>query len=127
MFSLKKIIVALSASLLFAALCTAQTKKRLQPGKIYEPGEKIYAPKYGFNGVVPEGWDGTLPRETEIFLLMPRTGIGGEVFTFVSEGNDLQSIREAWLRGTNMSESILIKAKDVVTTGDMITSEGRER
>jgi len=123
MFSFKNFIVAFAALLLVTELCSAQAKKRLQPGKIYEPGEKIYAPKYGFNGVVPEGWDGTLPRETEIFLLMPRTGIGGEVFTFVSVDNNLQSIREAWLKGANLSESILIKATDIVTEGDMISSE----
>lgn len=101
-----------------------QSKKRLQPGKIYEPGEKIYAPKYGFNSVVPEGWDGTLPREMEIFLLVPRPGMGGEVFTFASVGTDLESIRQNWIKGVNLSESILIKSKGEITTnGDMISAE----
>lgn len=116
----------LIAALLFAGVSTiAQSKKRLQPGKLYEPGQKIYAPRFGFESAVPAGWNGTLPRESEIFLLTPQTiNVGGEIFTFASAGSDLESIRAAWLKGTNLSETIIIKAKDNVTVnGDMISAE----
>lgn len=59
--------------LIFIALTfqsVAQKKKvRLQPGKMYEPGETLYAPRFGFIAKVPEGWEGILPRESEVFLL----------------------------------------------------------
>ena len=124
MTSTMKNIIILIALFISVEGIYAQSKKRLQPGKIYEPGEKIYAPKYGVNGVIPEGWDGTLPREMEIFLLMPRTAIGGEIFTFANDKKDLASIREGWLKGANLSESIIIKSNgDIVTNGDMISTE----
>jgi hypothetical protein len=116
----------LVAALLFVGESTsAQSKKRLQPGKLYEPGQKIYAPRFGFETVVPVGWNGTLPRESEIFLLTPQTiNVGGEIFTFQSAGTNLENIRAAWLRGTNLSETIIIKAKDSVSiNGDMIAAE----
>jgi hypothetical protein len=123
MLILKKACLFLMMLVIAGNVCS-QSRKRLQPGKLYEPGEKIYAPRYGFEGVVPEGWDGTLPRESEMFLLMPRTPIGGEVFTFSSVNADLKSIQDGWVKGVNLSETILIKAKGSPTIeGDMITAE----
>lgn len=119
-------IAFLLGIILFASdfVLAQEKKKRLQPGKLYEPGEKIYAPRYGFDSVIPEGWDGTLPRESEIFLLVPRTPIGGEVFTFASVGTDLKSIRESWMKGVNLSETIIIKAEgDAKIDGDMVSAD----
>jgi len=103
----------------------AQSGDRLQPGKLYESGQGIYAPRYGFRSAIPEGWEGTLPREMEIFLLMPdSTNVGGEIFTFVSEKSDLQSLRESWIQGVDLSESIRIQSKnEVVVQDEMISSE----
>lgn len=103
----------------------AQSAKRLQPGTLYQSGEKIYAPRYGFTAVVPDGWGGVLPRETEMFLLMPvgSTG-GGEIFTFAVQAKDIQSIKANWTKGAPLTESILIKsAGEIIEEGDMITSE----
>jgi hypothetical protein len=102
----------------------AQSTKRLQPGKLYNSGEKIYAPRYGFTSVVPERWEGTLPRDMEIFLLLPDTNtFGGEIFTFASEKNNLDALRETWLKGVSLSETIGIKAKDINVSGDMMSTE----
>jgi hypothetical protein len=121
-----KIVLVLAFMLFMTEDILAQNKKkRLQPGKLYEHGEKIYAPRFGFESVIPEGWEGTLPRESEIFLLMPDTiTIGGEIFTFASEATDLKSIRDNWLKGAKLSENMLIKAKgEPVINGDMISAE----
>src|SRR4051812_40045939 len=99
---------ALLLIILFTTNSFAQSKKqRLQPGKRYDAGQKIYAPKFGFESTIPTGWEGTLPRESEIFSLMPITPIGGQVFAFSSMGSDLKSMRETWMKGVNLSESIL--------------------
>jgi hypothetical protein len=107
------------------SVSNAQSKKRLQPGKMYSSGEVVYAPRYGFTSIVPQGWQGTLPRDMEIFLLVPDTiTTGGEVFSFVSVDGNTDAIREAWVEGVNLSEEITIKAKNVVMTeGDMISTE----
>jgi hypothetical protein len=90
---------------------TAQKKKaRLQPGKIYETGETLYAPRFGFTAKVPEGWEGILPRESEVFLLSTTTSTYGEIFVFGSEHGDLNTMQKNWNKGVDLSESIRIKA-----------------
>jgi hypothetical protein len=125
MLSRMKIGLLIAALLFVAGSTTAQSKKRLQPGKLYEPGHKIYAPRFGFETVVPEGWNGTLPRESEIFLLTRQTiNVGGEIFTFASAGGSVEEIRAAWVKGTNLSETIIIKANGNATVnGDMVSAE----
>ena len=76
-FSLFLLAIATSGQL-FAQ----STKNRLQPGRLYSPGEEIYAPKFGFTSRVPEGWVGALPRETEVFLLNANKGFFGEMYVF---------------------------------------------
>lgn len=114
------VVLCLITSLLFA-----QSGKRLHPGKMYESGEKIHAPRFGFNAEVPSGWQGMLPMDTEIFLLTPNTiDTGGEIFTFVSNKEDLQSIADGWKQGAKLSESLMIVAPGEITRDkDMISSE----
>jgi len=103
----------------------AQGKKtRLQPGKFYEAGETLYAPRFGFTATVPQGWQGSLPRESEVFLLQTiTTDVFGEIYVFGRERSELASLKKMWIEGTDLSESIRIKATNPVITGDMMTSE----
>ena len=102
----------------------AQGKNRLQPGKYYEAGESLYAPRFGFNAKVPTGWQGSLPRESEVFLLQTITpDVFGEIYVFGREQSDLQALKKTSLEGVELSETIRIKAKDPVIKGDMLSSE----
>ncbi len=100
-----------------------KNKSRLQPGRLYEPGETLYAPRFGFSAKVPEGWEGMLPRETEVFLLMTTTSTYGEVFMFGREQGDLNSMREAWMKGFELSESMRLKATAPAITDEMLMGE----
>ncbi|WP_254164472.1 hypothetical protein [Chryseosolibacter histidini] len=120
-----QIMVLLVTVMISVITATAQPeKKRLQPGKLYESGEVIYAPFYGFSSTVPANWKGTLPIDMEIFLLLPdTTGICGEIYTFASEKNDLSSLQKHWLRGVSFSPSIKVRATDITLENDMIMAE----
>jgi hypothetical protein len=99
--------------LLFLALSfqvSAQKKARLQPGKMYEPGETLFAPRFGFIATVPVGWEGILPRESEVFLLSTTTSTYGEIFVFGSEHGDLNTMLKNWSKGVDLSEGIRMKA-----------------
>jgi hypothetical protein len=98
-------------------------KSRLQPGRLYEPGETLYAPRFGFIAKVPEGWEGMLPRETEVFLLMTTTSTYGEVFMFGREKGDLNSMREAWINGFVLSETMRLKATAPAISNEMLMGE----
>src|SRR5687767_11385620 len=99
-------------------------KTRLQPGKLYDAGQTIYAPYYGFTSIVPEYWKGTVPMDMELFLLLPDTiSIGGEIYAFGSQKKNLSSLREQWLKGMAFSESIKIRATDIIMQNDALWSE----
>lgn len=102
----------------------AQTNKgRIQPGRLYEPGEMLYAPRFGFTAKVPEGWEGMLPRETEVFLLMTTTATYGEVFMFGREKGDLNSMRDAWVKGFELSETMKLKATNATIEEELLKAE----
>lgn len=88
----------------------AQKKKRIQPGKMYEAGDTLYAPRFGYISTVPTGWQGTLPRESEVFLLTTTTSTYGEIYVFGRGEGDLAVMAEAWMKGVDLSETIKIKA-----------------
>lgn len=107
----------------FSQVLLAQNlKNRIQPGKMYNAGDSIYTPRYGFSGQIPEGWVGVLPRETEVFLLNSTTGIFGEIFVFGREKVDLTQLAETWKAGVDISETVRLKATDPTIEGDLLYS-----
>lgn len=98
-------------------------KKRLQPGKMYEAGETLYAPRFGFTAKVPSGWEGQLPRESEVFLLTTTTSTYGEVYVFGREQGDLNSMREGWKKGFDLSENIKLVATNPTLENGVLSSE----
>lgn len=124
---------------LFVAVdSVAQKKKnRIEPGRMYSAGEKLYAPLFGFTASVPQGWEGMLPRESEVFLLTStRTDLFGEIYVFGRESGTLSVMAEVWARGFELSESIRMKAvkpeikegmlsSEVVAVGEYVNSQNK--
>ena len=99
-------------------------KSRIQPGRLYEAGATLFAPRYGFTGKVPEGWEGLLPRESEVFLLTTTTPtIYGEVFVFGRDQGDLPSMREAWTKGFDLNGSMKLKAISPILNDDLLSAD----
>lgn len=103
-------------------LFSQNLKNRIQPGKMYNAGDSIYAPRYGFSGQIPAGWVGVLPRETEVFLLNSASGTFGEIFVFGREKVDLAQLAETWKAGVDISETVRLKATDPTIEGDLLFS-----
>ena len=101
----------------------AQKRNRIQPGKIYATGETLYAPRYGFTAKVPAGWEGMLPRESEVFLLMTTTSTYGEIFVFGRDQGDLNTMKAGWVKGYDLSETILLKAVNPAIANDILSGE----
>jgi len=107
---MKKLLVLLFIGVL-AFSVQAQSRKRLQPGKMYSAGDTLYAPRDGFTTIIPQGWMGSLPRDTEVFLLVSTMNYG-EIFIFDRPQGNIDDIKAAWLKGTDLNETIKLKAKD---------------
>ncbi len=111
-FSLPAIFLLTFCWIMFSpVLLYAQGSENLRPGTIYEAGDALYAPTYGIRGEVPLGWQGGLPRDTELFLLLPAhvtTDI--QIYTFAVADN-LADIKQRWQKPIEISYGILAQPK----------------
>lgn len=100
------------------------SKSRLQAGRMYAPGETLYAPRLGFVAKVPVDWQGVLPRETEVFMLTTtNTSFYGEIYMFGKEQGDLTAMRDSWIKGFELTETIQLKASNPTITNGTLSSE----
>ena len=58
------------------------SQERLQAGRVYNPGEEINAPMVGLTSIIPEGWAGYLPQDTEMLLLANIENSEGSIYAF---------------------------------------------
>lgn len=118
-----KPLLFLIATILSVQSLAQNKKSRLQPGRLYAGGETIFAPRLGFTAKVPDGWQGLLPQETEVFSLSSITSVFGEMYVFGREQGDLSSMKASWANGIDFTESIRLKAKDPVISNGILSSE----
>lgn len=119
----KRNLLLLFIATVMAIQSVAQKKTRLQPGRLYNGGETLYAPHYGFTAKVPEGWQGLLPEGTQVFSLSSMTSVFGEIYVFGSEQGDINSMQALWGKGIDFTETIRLKAKDPVIKNGILSSE----
>lgn len=100
----------LSVGLLIAATTHAQLpSNRLKPGTLYHAGDTIRSPRIGLSTRIPDGWAGVLPRDTEVFLLMPENNTVGEIYVVLNEKVDIQEQRARWERGMDLAEGLSLE------------------
>jgi hypothetical protein len=118
------ILAIILIGVLFHFPALAQSgKKKIQPGRMYNSLDTLYAPSYGFTSQVPAGWIGTLPRESEVFLLTASNGPFGEIFVFGRTSTDLQQLAELWKQGVDVTETVRLKAIDPKISEQLLQSE----
>ncbi len=100
---------------------------RLRPGTMHHPGDSVHSPRLGLSARIPEGWDGVLPRDTEVFLLMSNTNIVGEMFVVVNEKLDLAGQRKRWESGSELSPGLKLQIDGGITVreGDILSANGK--
>lgn len=117
------LILIIIAATIFHPVLAQTGKKRIQPGRMYNSLDTLYAPSFGFTSQVPAGWIGTLPRESEVFLLTASNGPFGEIFVFGRAAIDLQQLAELWKQGVDVTETLRLKAIDPKVSGLLLQSE----
>jgi len=116
-------IIFLIAATVFHPAWGQSSKKKIQPGRMYNSLDTLYAPSYGFTSQVPVGWVGTLPRESEVFLLTTGNGGFGEMYVFGRAATDLQQLLELWKQGVDVTDKLRLKAIDPKVSGQILQSE----
>jgi hypothetical protein len=90
---------------------------------MYNSQDTLFSPSYGFTSQVPVGWVGTLPRETEVFLLTTGNGGFGEIFVFGRAEVDLPQLSELWKEGVDVTDNLRLKALDPKISNQILQSE----
>ena len=108
--------------LLLLPLAVMGQPKRLQPGKMYEGGEVLFAPRFGFTSTVPAGWSGLLPRESEVFLLSAQT-LPAQIYVFGIEHDNLNAMKARWEKGIDVDEDVNVWAKAASIQNGILSSE----
>lgn len=84
-------------------------QQKITPGQVYNAGDKIYAPKLGFEATIPVGWMGTLPQNSSIFLLSSLKGLDGQIYV-LGDTTDFETMKIGWLRGLDLDETRVLKS-----------------
>ena len=98
---------------------------RIRPGILYQPGDTIHAPRYGINAIIPEGWAGILPRETEMFLLMSKDNPQSSIYAFGFEDTKA-ALWSRWNTGPGIeveNNIKLVRSSKVFERGDAIAAD----
>ena len=102
-------------------LTSAMAQERLRPAQRYDEGEVIFAPTFGMKSKVPKGWVGVLPRDTEVFLMMPKAG-DGEIYV-TADSINVDILKQRWLDGLDLGNgNTLMSDGNITMRGDAITS-----
>jgi hypothetical protein len=108
--------------LIFVVAGISRGQERLRPAHRYDEGDEIFAPAYGMKSRIPKGWMGVLPRDTEVFLLMPKAG-DGEIYV-MGDSVDYDIMKQRWLQGLDLGNgNTLLSDGRVFERGDGIASK----
>jgi hypothetical protein len=111
------ILLVFTTSQLFA-------QAKLIPSKHYSSGDVLYGAKTGIKSVVPQGWSGMLPRDSEIFLLLPEDGSNGEIYITADAGIDEEQRKSNWRVGLELGNGNVLKSDGkIFNRGNSLASE----
>ena len=122
LFSVLLIVFSCLNSILYA-------QERLQAGVVYNPGEQINAPMVGLTAILPEGWAGYLPQDTEMLLLMSVDNPEASIYAFgfddtmdeikerlnldirfeIENGIELNRVGDAFMRGDVLAANLVVE------------------
>ena len=119
-----KITYLLSACFIVFASNQLLAQAKLKPSKHYSSGDVLYGAKAGVKSVVPQGWSGMLPRDSEIFLLFPEDGSNGEIYITADAGIDEEQRKSNWLLGLELDNGNVLKSDGkIFKRGNSLASE----
>jgi len=114
----------LSALLFVFISSNILAQSKLVPSKHYSSGDVLYGAKAGIKSIVPQGWSGMLPRDSEIFLLLPEDGSNGEIYITADTGINDDQRKSNWLSGLELGNGNTLKSDgNIFKRGESLASE----
>lgn len=112
---LKHVLTGMCLFMSLVALAQELPSNRIKPATLYHAGDTVRSPRLGVQTQIPQGWSGVLPRDTEVFLLMPESNTVGEIYVVVNEKMDLEKQRKRWEAGTELSPGLILQPQGAIT------------
>ncbi len=92
---------------------------------MYHQGDTVRSPRLGLEAIIPVGWEGVMPQESEVFLLMSNT-LNGEIYAVANEGVDQAGQIARWKQGMTLSDGLtLVPDGEITRRGDVICVKGK--
>ena len=107
-----KQLISLIVCFTIAGNLNAQSGDRIRPGKMYDSGSEITAPRVGMKSRIPDKWAGVLPQGSEVFLLMPQNGESAEIYAAANFGDNIEDARQRWAGGVEIVTGISVKSTE---------------
>jgi hypothetical protein len=99
---------------------------RIRPGTMYYPGDTVRSPRLGLEAIIPPGWDGVLPRDAEVFLLMSAENLNGQIYVGLNENLDQQGQIAKWKQGMELGAGLrLMPGSEITFRGKAIAGTGK--
>ena len=99
---------------------------RIRPGTMYYAGDTVHSPRLGLHAQIPDGWEGVIPGDAEVFLLMPASNVNGEIYVAANEHLDRQGQINKWKAGMELDGGMhLMPSGEIIQRGDVICVEGK--
>lgn len=89
---------------------------RIMPGVMHYSGDTVRSIRLGLYAIVPPGWKGVLPRDTEVMALMPTDNSSSSIiYVMLNENMTLAQQKINLEKGSQLAEGLTIVPDGTVT------------
>ena len=121
----------LIASLLSNALYAQLPSDRVLPGVMHYAGDTIQSIRLGLYTIIPAGWKGVLPRDTEVAVLVPEQTTSASIYVLVNENMTLAQQKINLEKGFSLADGLNMtpdgqvtqRGSEVLSTNARLTGE----
>lgn len=103
-------------SLLMTAEAWAQLPSdRVSPGVMYYAGDTVLSIRLGLYTIIPSGWKGVLPRDTDVVVLVPEENSSATIYAILNQNMTLAQQKISMEQGFELSEGLVMSPDGPVT------------
>lgn len=104
---------------------------RMSPGVMHYAGDTVRSIRLGLSAIVPAGWRGVLPRDTEVVVLVPEENSSATIYVVLNENMTLAQQKINLEQGFELADGLSMvpdgnvtqRTSDVLATAAKLTGE----
>lgn len=123
-----RILFALATGIGLATESRAQLPTdRISPGVMYYSGDTVRSIRLGLSSIVPSGWKGVLPRDTEVVVLVPEENSSATIYAVLNENMTLAQQKINLEKGFELADGLTMVPDGMVTqrTEEVLSTSAR--